>query len=105
MAETAPQNRRVYPRVPFIKEIDIIGLGMLRCMDLSVGGMYLETMTSFPEGTKLDLRFKISDADPEFIEVQACVVYKQETVGLGLSFMNLSPENRDRIQKYVEQKS
>jgi c-di-GMP-binding flagellar brake protein YcgR len=105
VSETSPQDKRKHIRVPFIQEVEIIGLGMRRSMDLSVGGMYLETMTSFPVGTLLDLRFKLVDSDPNPITVQALVVYQQETVGLGLSFVNLSPQNRDRIQKYVEQQS
>lgn len=105
MAEHTPSGfeRRTHKRIPFIKEVEVIGVGMRRCSDLSIGGMYLDTVVSFPIGTLLDLQFKLRDADEHPIQVQARVVYEHEGVGVGLSFVKLSPEDLDKIRKFIEQ--
>ena len=99
----ADNERRIEKRVPFIKEIEVIGLGMRRCSDLSIGGMYLETVAMFPVGTVLDLRFKLQDSSEESIQVQARVSYVHTGLGLGVRFINLSPADGEKIQKWIDQ--
>ncbi len=103
MAETSGSERRRNKRVPFIKEVEIVGLGIRRCSDLSIGGLYLETVAIFPVGTVLDLRFKLQDTDDHPIQVEAEVLYEHEGMGIGLGFVNLSPEQREKLQKFIDQ--
>ena len=103
MADTEQHDRRQCKRIPFIKEVEVLGVGILRCSDLSIGGMYLETVNSFPVGTVFDLKFKLRDADEHSVYVPARVIYKHEGIGVGLCFYHLKLEDRQRIEKFIEQ--
>jgi c-di-GMP-binding flagellar brake protein YcgR len=99
----ADNERRIEKRVPFIKEVEVVGIGTRRCSDLSVGGMYLETVAMFPVGTILDLRFKLQDSSEELIQVQARVSYVHSGMGLGLRFIKVTPTDNEKIQKWIDQ--
>ena len=103
MVETRRHERRQDKRIPFIKEVEVIGVGMFRCTNLSARAMYLETAYSFPLGTVLDLRFKLHETDEHLINVQARVAHSHEGSGFGLYFFSLMLEHRKRIEKFIEQ--
>jgi hypothetical protein len=103
MAETEHHERRQHKRAPFTKEVEIVGAGLFRCSNLSAGGMFLETVQFFPVGTVLDLRFKLSEADEHPINVHARVAYIYEGSGIGLYFVSLKSEDRQEIEKFIEQ--
>jgi c-di-GMP-binding flagellar brake protein YcgR len=103
MAETSKSERRRNKRISFIKDVEVIGVGIRRSSDLSIGGMYIETVTTFPVGAILDLRFKLQEIDDQLIQVQAKVLYEHGGIGIGLCFVDLSPEDREKIQKLVDQ--
>ena len=102
MAETEQPDRRRQKRIHFIKEVEVAGVGVRRCSDLSTDGMYLETVHSVPVGSICDLQFKLHDSDDHPIQVQASVIYVHQGVGMGLSFVNLKPEDLERIEKFVD---
>ena len=103
MAETSKSERRINKRISFIKDVEVVWVGRRRSWDLSIGGIYLETVISFPTGGILDLRFKLNAEDDHSIQVQSTVLYEHTGIGIGLCFVNLSPENRGKIQKLVDQ--
>ncbi|MBI3609824.1 MAG: PilZ domain-containing protein [Nitrospirae bacterium] len=103
MAETGPDERRRNERAPFYKEVEVVGAGMHRCSEISIGGIYLVTKQGFPMGTRITLRFKLYDADERPIQVQARVLYIHEGVGVGLGFVGLNSGDRARIVKFIEQ--
>lgn len=105
MSESPSQDRRKHKRIHFIKEVEVIGVGIRRCTDLCCGGMYLETVQSFPEGSLVELRFKLRDTDELPIRVQARVLYVHKGVGAGLCFTNLKSEDRERIERFIENTS
>jgi len=102
MADAGQDERRKNKRIHFIKEVDVVGVGIRRCMDLSIGGMYLDTHEHFPAGTQLTLRFKLQNTDPQPIQVQARVLYVHEGVGIGVGFIDLKPEDQAKILKFIE---
>jgi Tfp pilus assembly protein PilZ len=102
MAESERPERRKTKRVPFVQEIEVVGVGMPRCSDIGTGGLYLETVQVFPVGTQLALRFKLHDTDEQPIEVQARVLYMHEGIGIGLGFVDLNSGDRARIVKFME---
>jgi PilZ domain len=102
MDEPTQNERRRNRRVHFVKEIEVVGVGTRRSTDLSIGGMYLDTHEHFPQGTYIELRFKLHDTDPQPIQVHARVLYVHEGVGIGLGFINLKPEDGVKIMKFVE---
>ena len=103
MPETEYHERRQHRRVPFIKEVAVPGVGILRCSDLSVGGIFLETVHSYSVGTVLTLQFKLRETDEHTISVQARVVYEHAGMGVGLCFTTLKPEDRQKIDGFIAQ--
>jgi hypothetical protein len=91
-------DRRLQKRLLFCNEVEVVGFGPRRSSDLSIGGMFLESMVTFPAGNLLDLRFKLNERDERPIEVKARVSYEVPSVGVGVEFVDLSAEDRDRIQ-------
>jgi hypothetical protein len=100
--ETSESDRRNNKRIMFIKDVEVLGLGFRRSSDLSTGGIYIETVSTFPVGSLLDLRFKLQETDDRVIQVQAKVLYEHVGMGIGLGFVNLSPEDQERIKTLVE---
>ncbi|HTN42771.1 MAG TPA: PilZ domain-containing protein [Nitrospiria bacterium] len=103
MAEADQEERRKNKRIHFIKEVEVVGVGIRRCQDLSVGGMDLDTHEHFPAGTHLNLRFKLHDKDPQPIQILTRVLYVHDGVGIGLGFIDLKPEDQAKILKFVEE--
>ena len=102
MVEAGQPERRHAKRISFIHEVEVEGLGKLRCLDISCGGMYLESPTSFPKDTVVDLQIKLQESDSQPIRSKARVVYVHEGVGMGLSFIELSEQDSDKIRELVE---
>lgn len=101
MAEEGLDNRRKSERVPFMQEVEIVGVGVRRCSDISVGGMYLDTVSIFAENEILTLRLKLPGPAPRTVEVRARVRYVHASVGVGLEFIDLRPEDREQIEKLI----
>jgi c-di-GMP-binding flagellar brake protein YcgR len=93
-------ERRKHKRISFIKDMEV-GEGLRRSLDLSVGGMYLETVSNFSVGSILDLRFKLKETDHHIIQTRAKVLYEHTGIGIGLCFMTLSSEDRENINQFV----
>ncbi|HUJ79890.1 MAG TPA: PilZ domain-containing protein [Nitrospiria bacterium] len=102
MTPPSSSDNRQFQRMPFIQDVEVIGVGQHRCSDLSVGGLYLETVHPFPEGSIVSLRFKLHASDEQVLTVRARVVYVHEGVGLGLSFVDLHPYYREKIETFIK---
>jgi hypothetical protein len=102
MSDNPPNEQRTSKRIPFYTEVQVAGVGMRRSLDLSIGGMYLETVATFPVGTLLDLRFKLQGSDQEDIHVQARVLYSHPGIGVGVAFVNLPHQESEKILKWIE---
>lgn len=74
--------------------------------NLSAGGVRLVTGVSYPEGTRVNLRFSLAE-DEQPIETPAEVVQvaweggKSQT---SLRFLDLGGEDHDRIRAFIEKK-
>jgi len=102
MSETKKQKRRQHNRVPCITVVEIQDIGLFRSLEIGIGGMYIETITSYPVGTILDLQFKLNITDDRPIKVLGNVVYDHKCIGMGIRFLDLKPEDRERIEKFME---
>jgi uncharacterized protein (TIGR02266 family) len=90
-----------YPRKTFVTQVENEAgtfLGFSR--DISVGGMFIETKTPFPEGSVVKLRFHLDDGGP-IVPVDAEVRYMMDKLCMGVAFIDLSPSDRNRIETYV----
>ncbi|HEY5594767.1 MAG TPA: PilZ domain-containing protein [Nitrospiria bacterium] len=94
-------ERRKYKRVTIIQEMFFGDRGVRKMDDISEQGMFIATPDVFMKGSILDLKFRLFNQDQP-VSVKAEVRYVQEGVGMGMRFMNLKPEDRERIKKFVE---
>jgi CheY-like chemotaxis protein len=68
-------------------------------LDISEGGMYLHTQSEFIPGATLELSFKLKEKD---IRVKAVVRHVQPGIGMGVSFINPSPETLSAIKDFLK---
>lgn len=97
------QERRSSRRVPLIAEVEYSSDSPAvsrRLTDLSVDGLFIDTMTPLPPGTLISIRFNLPD-EPLPVVVLGEVVWGQEHLGMGVRFMNLRPKDRERIRAYI----
>ena len=94
-----PDDRRRYDRARLIVDVYFDGrdaTGVASTKDISVGGFYMNTQASLPEGATLMVRIPLGDGRQ--IIANAEVVYSNPARGVGLRFQNLSDENRTLIE-------
>jgi hypothetical protein len=70
-----------------------------RISDLSVTGAFLDCLNTLPVGTLLGLRFVLNE---HLVTVGAEVVHSMPQFGMGVRFVNLSPEARATIEGLLE---
>jgi hypothetical protein len=70
----------------------------LRPPDLSVQGMFIQTARRFPEGAVLKIRFRLVRSLYE-VFARAEVRYCLPGVGIGIEFVEISPEARNAIRE------
>lgn len=97
-----PDDRRRYDRARLIVDVFFDGkdvTGIASTKDISVGGFYMNTQATLPEGATLLVRIRLG-ADKQMI-ANAEVVYSNPARGVGLRFVSLSEENRILIEREV----
>ena len=94
-----PDERRRYDRARLIIDVFFDGkdvTGIASTKDISVGGFYMSTQVTLPEGAILLVR--IPFAEGRQLIANAEVVYSNPARGVGLRFPSLSEENRALIE-------
>jgi hypothetical protein len=98
-------DRRETKRVTYICEVNCETAGAnritTRVNDISTTGMFIDSMTSFPVGSVLKLRFRVKE---RLIETLGEVRYSMPHVGMGVRFINLNAEQMALIESLVEDK-
>lgn len=97
--QTPLGERRLTPRVPFLNEVKIDQMGVRRGVDLSTRGMYVETLTPYPVGTRFEVRLRYGE---DTIEVGAKAVFADPGIGMGLEFQRLRTATRQRLEAWVQ---
>jgi uncharacterized protein (TIGR02266 family) len=76
-----------------------------RINDLSHGGMYIDTINPLPEGSSISFQFSLpGDESGSPISGQGQVVWMAHMQGMGISFIRLSDDDRDRLKAYLSRK-
>lgn len=70
----------------------------LRPPDLSTQGMFIQTGKQFPEGAVLKVRFRLARSGYE-ITARGEIRYCLPGVGIGVEFVEISPEARNAIEE------
>lgn len=97
---TFQEERRRYYRSRLIVDVHYDGhdaTGVASTKDISVGGFYMNTQASLPEGLLLMVRIPL--ADGKQVVAKAEVVYSNPGHGVGARFHDLSEEDRALIER------
>ena len=98
-------EQRRHPRLGYGREVWIGQDGIFsrtneRVTNISVGGVFIETAQNFSKGAVLSVRFKIGDTK-DIISCAAIVRNSRPGAGLGVEFLDLSPEARSQLEALI----
>lgn len=83
------------------KEILINDTVKGHALDISEGGMFIHSYIPFPVGSKITLEFSLNNAEPACL-YEALVQNVKPGVGIGIMFADLTPQDIEKIKKYIE---
>jgi len=69
-----------------------------RASDLGLGGCYVDTLTPLPAGTEVRLALH---RDNTLIELTAKIVYSHPGLGMGIAFIDATPEHRAALEEWL----
>jgi PilZ domain len=95
-----PDERRLYDRSRLIVDVFFDGndtTGVASTKDISVGGFYMNTQATIPEGALLLVRIPFGP-DKQVVG-NAEVVYSNPGLGVGVKFQGLSEEARNILEQ------
>jgi uncharacterized protein (TIGR02266 family) len=113
MAQEAPfDSPRSNPRYEVDIRVDCESRGMFisnRVMNISRGGLFIASEAPFPIASEVLLRLSLGDHAT--IEARGKVIWNYDlprdsiriTPGSGIRFTDLTPENRGKLERYLEQ--
>ncbi len=98
-------EQRLHPRLGYGQEVWIGQDGIFsrtneRVSNISLGGLFVETSQSFANGDVLSLRFRLGDVQ-ELISCTAIVRNSRPGIGMGVQFLDLSPEAKGILEAYL----
>jgi type IV pilus assembly protein PilZ len=102
-------ERRVMPRIDTSLEIAFRTSGVNRysyMLNISSGGLFIKTDQPLSIDVELEMSIQLPD-DPEIMDIAGRVVWtKPEShafpAGMGIQFVNMPKEYRQKIQSFVE---
>ena len=101
LVEHKKDDRRKFPRVRLATQVQCETAMLLTfSRDVSVGGMFIETNTPLPSGSILTLRFNL-DNDETGVIAKGVVTYQIRKFGMGVQFLDLTAEDRQKINAFV----
>jgi uncharacterized protein (TIGR02266 family) len=99
----ADGEKRHDRRVTYPCEVECTGAGTNalnpRISDLSTSGAFIDSMMAAPVGTRFAVKFVLPSGP---LQVTAEVVHSMEHFGMGVRFLDLTPEQRTRIEEFVQ---
>jgi hypothetical protein len=96
-------ERREFPRYPFTATVEMVEPQSQtriqgRTSDLSLGGCYVDSTSSFPTGSSLVVRLT---KDTRSFEAPAQVTYSIDGMGMGIRFTGADAEQISTLEKWV----
>jgi c-di-GMP-binding flagellar brake protein YcgR len=98
-------ERRRYRRVKLVTQVQCEAMGRNEIMvtrDVSLGGMFINAKFPLPIESEFSLTFRLYPTEPAII-CRARVKFSQSGLGMGISFLDLSQEAQQRLQKFVDE--
>jgi hypothetical protein len=98
--------QRLNKRLSAIRDLSVNYEGYSECVatrppDISTRGMFINTNSTFPEGAVLNVQFRLAITNVE-IKSRAEVRYCLPGVGVGVEFVEISPEAVAAIEREIE---
>lgn len=104
LVEHKKGDRRQFPRVRLATQVECEAATILTfSRDVSAGGMFVETNTPLPTGSILTLRFNLDNQAS--VVSKGVVTYQVRKFGMGVHFLDLTPEDRKSIEEYASRNS
>ena len=101
LVDRKKDERRKHPRVRLATQVQCETAMLLTySRDVSEGGMFIETETPLPPGSILTLRFNLDDAVS--VMAKGVVTYQIRKFGMGVQFIEVSPDDKKQIEAYVD---
>jgi len=91
-------EQRIQKRIPFTQQILINNSIMVNGINISEGGLYVHTGRMFPAGSIVDVSIPFGTKQINF---KARVQHCQECIGMGLEFIDLSPEQQTQLKELM----
>jgi hypothetical protein len=98
-----PAQQRSVRRCALVASVEVTELrtGALlsaRISELGIGGCYVDALNPFPEGALVSLRIL---RDQGVFETKAKVVYCDSRFGMGLAFIEMTPDQRSVLENWL----
>jgi c-di-GMP-binding flagellar brake protein YcgR len=101
MKQKGHKERRKFRRVSILQDL-FFGDRLLHPLEtISENGLFIATPDVFMKGSVLDLKFRLYRSEKPIV-VKAEVRYAMEGRGMGVRFLDLKPEDRKRIKKFIQ---
>lgn len=101
--ETRPDERRVHPRFAFFADcmlIDSAGQHYgTRVKEISMGGCFVDSTAAIARDSNVEIRFV---KDGVTFKAEGRVLYTVPSVGSGIEFVSMSPENRELLEGWIK---
>ena len=101
--QPAVRERRKSPRATFYTEVwfgqdGVFAHSLARLSNVSLGGAFIQTPQVYAVGTVFSVRFALRS---NFITATAIVRNARLGEGIGVEFLDLSPENSERLGAFI----
>ena len=96
-------ERRNSARETLFTEVYYEGAGVraeTRISDINASGVFIDALSPLPVGATLKLMFTLPGGQK--VATEAVVVHSQPSIGMGVAFTNLRPDDAKLIQETVE---
>ncbi|MGD0955677.1 MAG: DnaJ domain-containing protein [Candidatus Acidiferrales bacterium] len=103
MSEPERDNRRKYPRIKVPKGMFVGWKSpghhtVSRMQELGLGGVFVYTKEPATKGSMIELLFDVPTGE---VRARATVRHVRPSVGMGLQFIQMRPEDRARLHRFL----
>lgn len=102
--QTSVADRRQYKRLPVSFRANLLAQNAVRMdnrvTDISMGGCTLETTTTLPQGTFIELVIKPA-SDEEPIKIGTAMVCSSRSESMGIRFLEMVADDKNRLSQVI----